>query len=150
VRDLDITAVAKRSGVPASTLRYYEEKGLIRSIGRAGLRRVFDQRVLERLALIALGRAAGFSLEEMAGMFTADGKLVIPPAPARSVVDPTGCGDAYRAGLLHGLMHGLSWERTARIASLMGSLKIESRGTQNHSFTQAEFQRRYASLFGTT
>lgn len=71
---MDITAVAKRSGVPASTLRYYEEKGLIRSIGRAGLRRVFDERVLQTLALIALGRAAGFSLEEMAGMFAADGK----------------------------------------------------------------------------
>ncbi len=81
-------------------------------------------------------------------VFTADGKLDIPSAPARAVVDPTGCGDAYRAGLLHGLMHGLPWEKTARIASLMGSLKIESRGTQNHSFTMAEFRRRYESLFG--
>ncbi len=82
-------------------------------------------------------------------VFTAEGKLAIPPAPARSVVDPTGCGDAYRAGLLHGLMHGLPWEKTARIASLMGSLKIESRGTQNHSFTAAEFRQRYETLFGT-
>jgi DNA-binding transcriptional MerR regulator len=73
-KNLDITAVAKRSGVPASTLRFYEEKGLIRSIGRAGLRRVFDAYVLEKLALIALGRAAGFSLDEMAGMFAPDGK----------------------------------------------------------------------------
>jgi adenosine kinase len=81
-------------------------------------------------------------------VFTAGGKLDIPTAPARAVVDPTGCGDAYRAGLLHGLMHGLPWEKTARIASLMGSLKIESRGTQNHSFTPAEFRRRYESLFG--
>jgi adenosine kinase len=81
-------------------------------------------------------------------VYTADGKLEIPPAPARSVVDPTGCGDAYRAGLLHGLMHGLPWEKTARIASLMGSLKIESRGTQNHSFTPAQFRQRYEQLFG--
>jgi adenosine kinase len=81
-------------------------------------------------------------------VFTAGGKLDIPPAPARAVVDPTGCGDAYRAGLLHGLIHGLPWEKTARIASLMGSLKIESRGTQNHTFTAAEFRRRYESLFG--
>jgi adenosine kinase len=81
-------------------------------------------------------------------VFTAEGKLDIPPAPARSVVDPTGCGDAYRAGLLHGLMHGLPWEKTARIASLMGSLKIESRGTQNHSFTPAQFRQRYETLFG--
>lgn len=81
-------------------------------------------------------------------VFTPDGRLEIPPAPARSVVDPTGCGDAYRAGLLHGLLHGLPWEKTARIASLMGSLKIESRGTQNHSFTPAQFRQRYESLFG--
>jgi adenosine kinase len=81
-------------------------------------------------------------------VFTADGKLQIPTAPARAVVDPTGCGDAYRAGLLHGLLHGLPWEKTARIASLMGSLKIESRGTQNHSFTPEKFRQRYESLFG--
>ncbi|HXC60824.1 MAG TPA: PfkB family carbohydrate kinase, partial [Steroidobacteraceae bacterium] len=81
-------------------------------------------------------------------VYTADGKLQIPPAPARSVVDPTGCGDAYRAGLLHGLMRGLSWEKTGRIASVMGSLKIESRGTQNHKFTEAQFRQRYETLFG--
>lgn len=74
MKNLDIAAVAKQSGLPASTLRYYEEKGLIRSIGRMGLRRVFDHRILERLALISLGRAAGFTLEEMAGMFAPDGK----------------------------------------------------------------------------
>jgi len=74
VKSLDIGEVAQRSGVPVSTLRYYEEKGLIRSIGRRGLRRLFDARVLERLALIAVGRAAGFSLEEIARMFTPDGQ----------------------------------------------------------------------------
>src|SRR3546814_8415079 len=72
VRDLDIAEVAQRSGVPASALRYYEEKGLIASIGRRGLRRLFDPGVLERLALIALGRAAGFSLAEIALMFAPD------------------------------------------------------------------------------
>lgn len=71
---MDISMVAKRSGVPASTLRYYEEKGLIASLGRQGLRRVFDPSVVERLALIALGRAAGFSLDDIAGMFAADGR----------------------------------------------------------------------------
>jgi DNA-binding transcriptional MerR regulator len=75
MRELDIADVAKQSGVPASTLRFYEEKGLIFPIGRRGLRRVFDAGVLERLALIALGRAAGFSLEEIALMFTADGRV---------------------------------------------------------------------------
>ena len=77
MRDLDITAVARQSGVPASTLRFYEEKGLIGSVGRRGLRRLFDAAVLERLALIALGQAAGFSLDEIAGMFTPDGRPTI-------------------------------------------------------------------------
>jgi DNA-binding transcriptional MerR regulator len=71
---LDIAVVSQRSGVPASTLRFYEQQGLIASNGRRGLRRQFDAGVLERLALIALGRAAGFSLGEIAQMFTADGR----------------------------------------------------------------------------
>lgn len=77
MKDLDIAEVAGRTGMPASTLRFYEEKGLIASIGRRGLRRLFDPGVLERLALVALGRAAGFSLDEMAGMFSPDGRLQI-------------------------------------------------------------------------
>jgi DNA-binding transcriptional MerR regulator len=72
--DLDISDVARRSGVPASTLRFYEEKKLIASVGRRGLHRLFDPGVLERLALIGLGRAAGFSLEEIALMFSPDGR----------------------------------------------------------------------------
>ena len=71
---MDINQVARASGVPASTLRYYEEKGLIASVGRRGLRRTFEPRVVERLALIALGRAAGFSLEEIARIFAPDGR----------------------------------------------------------------------------
>ncbi|MGV3740697.1 MAG: helix-turn-helix domain-containing protein [Burkholderiaceae bacterium] len=70
---MDISEVAQHAGIPASTLRFYEEKGLLRSIGRHGLRRVFGPDVLERLALIALGRSAGFSLEEIARMFAPDG-----------------------------------------------------------------------------
>lgn len=72
--DLDINEVSRRSGVPASALRFYEEKGLIASVGRRGLRRLFDAQVVERLALVALGRAAGFSLDEMAHMFAPDGR----------------------------------------------------------------------------
>jgi DNA-binding transcriptional MerR regulator len=75
---LDIAEVAKRSGLPASTLRFYEEKGLIESAGRRGLRRTFEPTVLERLALIALGRLAGFSLDEIGRMFGADGKPRMP------------------------------------------------------------------------
>jgi DNA-binding transcriptional MerR regulator len=71
---LDIGEVADKAGVPASALRFYEEKGLITSVGRRGLRRLFEPAVLERLALIALGRAAGFSLEEIALMFAPDGR----------------------------------------------------------------------------
>jgi DNA-binding transcriptional MerR regulator len=74
MRALDITEVARRSGVPASTLRFYEEKRLIASTGRRGLRRLFDPGVLERLALIALGTASGFSLDEIARMFAPDGR----------------------------------------------------------------------------
>jgi len=71
---MDISEVALRFGVPASTLRFYEEKGLIASVGRRGLRRLFDANVIERLAVIALGRAAGFSLDEIALMFAPDGR----------------------------------------------------------------------------
>ena len=71
---MDITEVARQSGVPASTLRFYEEKGLIASVGRRGLRRTFDPGVLERLALIALGSAAGFSLDEIARIFVPAGR----------------------------------------------------------------------------
>lgn len=71
---LDIVEVARRTGLPASTLRFYEDKRLIVSIGRRGLRRLFDATVLDRLALVALARASGFSLDEIAGMFTPDGR----------------------------------------------------------------------------
>jgi DNA-binding transcriptional MerR regulator len=84
---VDITEVARRSGVPASTLRFYEEKGLVASIGRRGLRRVFDPSVLERLALIAVGRSAGFSLNEIALMFAPDGRPRIDRGMLRSKAD---------------------------------------------------------------
>jgi adenosine kinase len=79
----------------------------------------------------------------------ADGaEIHIPCAKAETVVDPTGCGDAYRAGLIHGILRGLDWETTGRIASLMGAIKIAVRGTQNHSFTLPEFAQLYAKSFG--
>lgn len=74
MKDMDTAEVAKATGLPASTLRYYEEKGLIASIGRRGLKRLFDPSIVDRLSLIALGRAAGFSLDEIAGMFTPQGE----------------------------------------------------------------------------
>lgn len=81
-------------------------------------------------------------------IYTRDAEIRIPAAKPRAIVDPTGCGDAYRAGLLHGLLHGLDWETTGRIASLLGAIKIESRGTQNHTFSRAELETRYKESFG--
>ncbi|KGM33782.1 helix-turn-helix domain-containing protein [Inquilinus limosus] len=77
MNDLDIGQVSERTGLPASTLRYYEEQGLIRSIGRRGLRRQFAPDVVERVALISLGRATGFSLQEIALMFAPDGRIEV-------------------------------------------------------------------------
>lgn len=77
MQELDIGEVCRQSGLTASALRFYEQKGLIRSIGRAGLRRQFHPSVLERLALIRLGQAAGLSLEEISYMFDDSGELKI-------------------------------------------------------------------------
>ena len=105
----------------------------------------------------------GWSAEEIAGrvdalivtrggegsvIYSSSGVVEIPTAPATSITDPTGCGDAYRAGLLYGLMNELGWDTTGRIASLCGTIKIESAGTQNHSFTRDSFAARYAEAFG--
>lgn len=102
---LDIGEVVQRSGLPASTLRFYEEKGLIVSIGRRGLRRQFAASVLERLALIALGRAAGFTLDEIAAMFAADGRPRIDrqmlAAKADELKRTIRKLSAVRQGLLH-------------------------------------------------
>jgi adenosine kinase len=92
-------------------------------------------------ALIVTLGAAG------AVIHTRGEEILIPPAPVGQVVDPTGCGDAFRAGLIHGLLHGLDWLRTGHIAALMGAIKVESRGTQNHRFTREEFARRLVSTF---
>ena len=81
-------------------------------------------------------------------IYTQDGEFEIPCARTSAVIDPTGCGDAYRAGLLHGLMHNLDYETSGRIAAVMGALKIESRGTQNHRATPGEIARRVAESFG--
>jgi len=99
--------------------------------------------IVQRVKALVVTRGAQGSV-----IYTAEGEVQIPCAKARAVVDPTGCGDAYRAGLLHGLLHGLDWQATGRIASLLGAIKIESLGTQNHQFTQAEFQARLKQSFG--
>ncbi len=107
----------------------------------------------------------GLTLEQMAArvdalIITLGGKgskiytqgqcIDIPAAKPKQVLDPTGCGDAYRAGLLYGLMNDLDWETTGRIASLIGAIKIEHNGTQNHFFNMDDFQQRYFENFGST
>ena len=93
-----------------------------------------------RALIVTLGAAGSM-------IYTQQGEISIPCAKPQAVIDPTGCGDAYRAGLIHGLLHGLDWETTGRIASLLGTIKIETRGTQNHQFTRPQFDERLARSF---
>jgi adenosine kinase len=107
--------------------------------------------------------ATGLSIEEVAGevkalIVTLGGEgsriyvngsvLEIPVAPVSRAVDPTGCGDAYRGGLLYGIARDWDWEKTGRVAALMGAIKVEVAGTQNHKFTRDEFEARYRDSFG--
>ncbi len=96
----------------------------------------------ERVRALVITRGADGSL-----VYTGGRRVDIPAAPVAQVADPTGCGDAYRAGLLYGLLNDLPWETTGRIASLMGAIKIECHGTQNHRFTMEAFARRYQESF---
>jgi adenosine kinase len=105
----------------------------------------------------------GKSLEQLAGMVRAlvvtlgasgseihanGRRLRIPGVTPDDVVDPTGCGDAYRAGLLYGIAHGMDWDQTGRLASLLGSIKVAHRGAQNHQPTREEIGARYREAFG--
>jgi adenosine kinase len=101
------------------------------------------QRIAERVkALIVTRGAKGSSIY-------IDGRcIIIPSARANEIADPTGCGDAYRAGLIYGLMYDMDWETTGRIASLAGAYKIETHGTQNHGYTLDEFKTRFEQNFG--
>ncbi|NOQ35067.1 MAG: carbohydrate kinase family protein [Methylococcaceae bacterium] len=107
----------------------------------------------------------GLSLDELAKMVDAlivtrggegsqiyiEGAMIeIPSAKAKALNDPTGCGDAYRAGILFGITNEYSWEETGRIASLLGAIKIEHHGTQNHTFEMDAFKKRYKASFGST
>ncbi len=112
-----------------------------------------------------LQEKTGTSIEELARMVRAfvvtqggngsfihaDGRVHrIPSARAQAVLDPTGCGDAYRAGLLYGIAEGWDWPTTGRLASLMGAVKIASRGGQNHQATKDELGARYREAFGAS
>lgn len=99
--------------------------------------------IAERVQALIVTRGAEGSLIYHQGK-----RIEIPAAKPLAVKDPTGCGDAYRAGLLYGLMQGFDWPTTGRLASLMGALKIECEGPQNHSFTQEEVRARFKAAFG--
>jgi adenosine kinase len=86
--------------------------------------------------------------ENGAEIFTGGAMLRIPSVPVTQVVDPTGCGDAFRAGVLYGLGKGMDWETTGRLASLMGAIKITHQGGQNHAPSRAEIEQRFEDAFG--
>ena len=95
-------------------------------------------------ALIVTRGAEGSSI------YTQGQRLDIPCVKAREIVDPTGCGDAYRAGLLYGIAKGMDWRATGQLASVMGALKIASRGGQNHAITRDQVAAVYKESFGST
>ncbi len=101
--------------------------------------------ITERVEALIVTRGAKGSV-----IYSNGDEYLIPTVTPSAVNDPTGCGDAYRAGLIYGLNRGLDWETTGRIASLMGSIKIEHNGTQNHQFTLEEFRQRYEAEFGSS
>jgi adenosine kinase len=85
-----------------------------------------------------------------AEIYTDGQRITIPSVKPDDVIDPTGCGDAFRSGLLYGLGQGWAWEKTGRLASLMGSIKIAHRGGQNHKLTRPQIADRFAAAFGET
>jgi adenosine kinase len=101
------------------------------------------ERLAERVEALIVTRGG-----EGSRIYTAGQCIEIPVIAPAAVVDPTGCGDAYRAGLLFGLERGMDWATTGRIATLLGSIKIASPGTQNHRFTADEFADRFETAFG--
>jgi len=134
---MDIAEVVKRSGVPASTLRFYEEKGLINSVGRHGLRRVFNASVLERLALIALGQAVGFSLDEIARMIGSKGNPDIDRELLVSKADELDKTIQKLIAMRDGLRHAavcsapshMECPKFRRLLGLAADGKINSEGT---------------------
>jgi adenosine kinase len=143
---------------PGQGLPMFSGKELLAFVERASYVAVndYEGRMLEertgrkledlapRLKALVLTRGAEGSV------IYADGKRFdIPCAKAEAVVDPTGCGDAYRAGLLHGIASGFDWPKAGRLASLMGAIKVASRGAQNHSATRDEIRTLFRANFGS-
>ena len=100
-------------------------------------------RVAERVKALIVTKGA-----EGADIYSEGKYIAIPPVPAAKVVDPTGCGDAFRGGLLFGLESGMDWETTGRLASLLGSIKISHQGPQNHQLSKAQITEQFKSACG--
>jgi adenosine kinase len=100
-------------------------------------------KVAERVTALIVTKGA-----EGADIYFEGKCIAIPPVPAAKVVDPTGCGDAFRGGLLFGLENGMDWETTGRLASLMGSIKITHQGPQNHQMSKDDIAAQFKSAFG--
>jgi DNA-binding transcriptional MerR regulator len=128
---MDIAEVARRSGVPASALRFYESKGLIASVGRQGARRRFAPAVLDQLALIALGQAAGFSLDEIRSMFAPDGQPAIDRARLAAKADEIDRMVLRLRAMSRGLRHAAVCRapRHAECPSFQRLLKAAAAGT---------------------
>jgi adenosine kinase len=103
------------------------------------------QEIVKRVRALIVTKGAEGSM-----IYTAKTLYSIPSAKVKATNDPTGCGDAFRGGLLYGLMKDIDWETTGRIASLIGAIKIEHHGTQNHRVTIEEFKQRFKENFGYT
>jgi adenosine kinase len=99
--------------------------------------------VAERVEALIITRGAEGSF-----VYSTEQRIDIPAAKPSMINDPTGCGDAFRAGLLYGLMNDMDWETTGRLASLMGAINIEQSGTQNHTFTKDELEEWFKENFG--
>ncbi len=119
------------------TLNDYESRLLLE---RTGLTLV---ELAHRVEAVVITRGA-----EGSSIYSGGEEIALPAIPVDVAVDPTGCGDAYRAGLLYGLEKGLDWPTTGRVASLLGALKVAHHGTQNHAFEADEFADRFHEVFG--
>ena len=112
--------------------------------------RVVEERTGKKITEIAatIGAVVVTRGAEGSSVFAGGNEIRVPAVKAGNLVDPTGCGDAYRAGLLYGMARDWSWEKSARLASVMGSIKIGHRGGQNHAPTRDEISRRLHDAFG--
>ena len=117
----------------------------------------YEARVVEQKTGKSIEQIAG-TIEAVAvtrgaegsSVFTGGRRIDVAPVKPAAVVDPTGCGDAYRAGLLYGMARDWGWEKSARLASLMGSIKIAHRGGQNHAPRREEIAQRFLEAYGET